>query len=127
MKKTVKRVSTLAFLIIILILPYFVFAKTTPLDGLEAIQGGSGYKEATQTSVSSIVGNIVSSLLGFLGLIFIISTIYGGYLWMTDQGNEEQVEKAKKIIKNSIVGLIIIMASYGIYSVLSLILAKNLN
>jgi hypothetical protein len=35
--------------------------------------------------------------------------IYGGVFWMTARGNESQVDKAKNIITNSLVGLIIIL------------------
>ncbi|MBI4812330.1 hypothetical protein HY798_02705 [Candidatus Falkowbacteria bacterium] len=38
--------------------------------------------------------------------------IYGGYTWMTASGNEQQVEKAKGIIKNAVIGLIVVLAAY---------------
>ena len=46
--------------------------------------------------------------------------IYGGYLWMTARGNEETLEKAKKIIRGSIIGIIIVFSAYAItYFVIS--------
>jgi hypothetical protein len=44
--------------------------------------------------------------------------IYGGYLWMTAGGKEEQVTQAKKWITNSVIGLIIIGFAYLIAGVL---------
>jgi len=52
---------------------------------------------------------IVNVLLGFVGIVFFILLIYGGYLWMNARGNEEQVAKAKKIIQEVVIGLIIIL------------------
>ncbi|MDP3899982.1 MAG: hypothetical protein Q8Q23_02775 [bacterium] len=65
-------------------------------------------------SLQVIIANIVNAFLGILGVIFIILTIYAGYLWMTAGGNEEQVTRAKKYIANSIIGVIIIIAAYAI-------------
>ena len=47
-------------------------------------------------------------------LIFLILTIYAGFLWMTARGNEEQVTKAKTILKTTLIGLVIVLASFGI-------------
>jgi hypothetical protein len=40
--------------------------------------------------------------------------IYGGYLYMTAQGNEDQVEKGKDVIKNAVIGIVIIFLAYTI-------------
>jgi hypothetical protein len=40
--------------------------------------------------------------------------IYGGYLWLAARDNKDQVEKAQDIIKNSILGLIVVLAAYAI-------------
>tara|TARA_Y100000310_G_scaffold344313_1_gene456357 strand:+ start:2117 stop:2527 length:411 start_codon:yes stop_codon:yes gene_type:complete len=41
---------------------------------------------------------------------FMVLIIYAGWLWMTAQGKEDQVERAKKIIIGSLIGLTIIIA-----------------
>ena len=66
------------------------------------------------THLDATVANIIQIGLTFLGVAFILLMLYGGFLWMTDQGNEEQVEKAKKIIRNSLIGLVIVVAAYAI-------------
>lgn len=52
---------------------------------------------------------IINSLLTFVGVIFFLILIYGGYLWMFARGNEDQVLRAKKITKEVIIGIIIIV------------------
>lgn len=52
---------------------------------------------------------IINSLLTFAGFIFFLILIYGGYLWMFARGNEDQILRAKKITKEVILGIIIIV------------------
>jgi len=61
-----------------------------------------------------IVGAVIKILLSFLGVIFLVLLIYGGYLWMTARGEEALAKKAKDIIKNAIIGLVIVLAAYAI-------------
>jgi len=44
----------------------------------------------------------------------VVIILIGGFKWMTAGGNEEQVEEAKKILIAGIIGLVIILASWGI-------------
>jgi hypothetical protein len=66
------------------------------------------------TDPRTIVSNIIKVALGLLGIIFIVLLIYAGFKYMTSQGNEEQVDSAKKQIVSAIIGLIIILSAYGI-------------
>lgn len=52
---------------------------------------------------------IINSILTFVGVIFFLILIYAGYLWMFARGNEDQVLKAKKITREVIIGIIIIV------------------
>ena len=65
-------------------------------------------------SLPEIIGKIISAILIFLGVIFLGLMIYGGYLWMAAHGNEQAVDKAKNIIRNALIGLIIVLAAYAI-------------
>ncbi|PIR02872.1 MAG: hypothetical protein COV60_03265 [Candidatus Magasanikbacteria bacterium CG11_big_fil_rev_8_21_14_0_20_43_7] len=60
------------------------------------------------------VALVIRFILGFLGIIFLILTLYAGFLWMTSAGNEDNIEKAKKILWGSVIGLAIVLASYAI-------------
>ena len=73
----------------------------------------SGY-DIAKTETEPVIASIIKALLSFLGVIFFLLVIYGGFMWMTAQGNEAQVDKAKKIIINSTIGLVIIMLAYAI-------------
>ena len=66
------------------------------------------------TSVASTLGLVVNVLLSFAGVIFMILMVYAGYLWMTARGDEPQVDKAQKIIRSAVIGLIIAVGAYSI-------------
>jgi hypothetical protein len=83
-------------------------------DNLDSLAAEAGYKTSSEVSLYKNISDIINLSLSFLGVIFIILMIYGGWLWMSDQGNEDQVAKAKKIISAAIVGVIIIISSYAI-------------
>jgi len=95
------------------------------LDGLnqtvkgEGSKGGIGaYKSQVDQNPQDILTNrvtdIISLILSFLGIIFLVITVYAGFLWMTAQGNDTQIKKAKDLLMNAIVGLVIITAAYSL-------------
>ncbi|MFA5420944.1 MAG: hypothetical protein WC280_02900 [Patescibacteria group bacterium] len=73
-----------------------------------------GFGVNNASSIEGIVATVISVILSFLGVIFIILVIYAGFSWMTAGGNEEQVKKAQKILKNSIIGLVVVLGSYAL-------------
>lgn len=83
-------------------------------DNLDTTASQAGYNTATTANLNQLIATIIQSLLGFLGVIFLILIIYGGITWMTAEGEESKAEKAQSIIKNAIIGLIIIIAAYAI-------------
>lgn len=66
------------------------------------------------SSLTGIMATVIQVFLGLLGIIFLVLIIYAGYNWMTAQGDEEKVTKAKDTIQRAIIGLIIIILAYSI-------------
>ncbi len=84
-------------------------------SGLNAAGAAAGYDTGTSaTSLESIISTIIYVVLSFVGVIFFVLLIYGAFIWMTAQGNEEQVKKASGIVKDSIIGLAITLSAYAI-------------
>jgi nitrogen fixation-related uncharacterized protein len=65
-------------------------------------------------ALQDIIVLVINSILGLLGVIFLVLIIYAGFLWMTAGGNDDQVGKAKGLLINAIIGVIIIVAAYAI-------------
>jgi len=81
--------------------------------GLDDTSKQFGDKIPTENvSVASFVGRIINVVLSFLGIIFLILIIYGGFMWMTAGGKEEKVQKAIQIFTNASFGLLIVIAAY---------------
>ena len=89
-------------------------------DPLQDIAGAAKYStNVTETSLSQTVGGIIKTVLGLLGVIFFALTFYAGFLWLTANGNDEKVERAKKIITAATIGLAIVIMSYSIASLVT--------
>ena len=81
-------------------------------DNLQNLQKGIGGNVPTDLTV--VVGNVIKTVLSLVGIIFLVLTVYAGYLWMTARGEDEQVTKSKNIMGRAVIGLIILMAAYSI-------------
>ena len=67
-----------------------------------------------QTSIALIIGNIILTVLGLLGVVFVVLLTYGGFLWLSSAGEEDKVKKAQGLIFNAVVGAFIVVAAYTI-------------
>ena len=83
-------------------------------DSSNIAPAANGYDTSGSTDIYQIIGAVVNSVLGLLGVLFIVLIVYGGIIWMTAEGDEAKVEKAQTIIRNAIIGLIIIVLAYAI-------------
>lgn len=70
----------------------------------------------TTNSLTTVIQNITNYLTGFVTLIAVLYGIYGGYLYLTAGGEEEQTKKAKTIFKQVAIGILIIFVAYSVVS-----------
>jgi len=61
---------------------------------------------------------LINIALAVSGVIAIAFLIYGGFRYITSAGNEETASEAKRVILNSIIGLVVIILSYTIVVVI---------
>ncbi|MFA6424321.1 MAG: hypothetical protein WCV83_03380 [Candidatus Magasanikbacteria bacterium] len=107
----IKKILTFIFLLGILVAPLTVSAQFSEAQNkLKTVVGGTGLTDNFELSISTII----TAVLSLVGTIFLVLTVYAGILWMTAQGNEEQVTKAKGIISQTIIGLAITLMAYAI-------------
>ncbi len=64
--------------------------------------------------VRDIAVSIIQVALGFLGIIAVIFVLYAGWMWMSSVGDAARIEKARKILVSAVIGIIIILAAWGI-------------
>ncbi len=63
---------------------------------------------------------VTNLMVSFVGPIMMLGIVVGGFLYVTSQGDEEKTGLAKKIITNSIIGVVII---YGAFALVSTIIS----
>ncbi|MCK4554676.1 cbb3-type cytochrome c oxidase subunit 3, partial [Candidatus Parcubacteria bacterium] len=76
--------------------------------------------DGKQQSLPQMIGEVIGIILAFVGTLFLILMIYGGYIWMMAKGNEQEIEKAKSIIQNALIGIAVVLAAYAITYLVSL-------
>ncbi len=110
--KTAFVVVLAAFLIFFL--PGIALAQADSSYGLSSFtDSGLG-----TTNLIAMIANIVRWILGVLGVLAVLLVLYAGFIWMTAGGDTAKIAKAKAILKNAIIGLIIIFSSFSIASFL---------
>lgn len=90
-----------------------------PTTGAQGLSGGPGLSTITTLDLGkqdpvSVTIALVNILLTLLGLGFLVLLVYAGGIWIWAKGNEEQITKAKTIMKRSLLGFIIVLSTYGI-------------
>lgn len=108
---------------LVLLISFFVVAPSVfaAADyGLVETTGEGNLADALNTSDTSTIqvkiGKLIGVVLSFVGVIFFILVIYGGFLWMTARGDSGQVDKAKDLLYAAVIGLVIVLAAYAITS-----------
>lgn len=81
--------------------------------GINAVNNGLG-GSLTATDPRVVIGRIIQIVLSFLGAIAVMIVMYAGFLWMASGGDEEKITRAKAILRNALIGVIVILASWGI-------------
>ena len=117
-----------SFLIIFIFFSFFILFNPTRVLAYYDFEFYSGLTEAgeeidsykddladvVEISLPQKIGAVLGAILSFVGVIFLVLMIYGGILWMTTAGNEEQTGKAKKIIASAVIGLVIVASAYAV-------------
>lgn len=85
------------------------------LGGLEATNLGNGQGAAQAGSqLPVLIGRIIRTVLGLLGIIFLVLTVYAGFVWMMARGDSKKADESKTIIKNAVIGIVIIFIAYAL-------------
>ncbi|OGL67010.1 hypothetical protein A2856_00790 [Candidatus Uhrbacteria bacterium RIFCSPHIGHO2_01_FULL_63_20] len=101
----------------------FALAKFVHAQALtgEDLFGGQGQEFGSAAGLgtgdlTTTIAAIIRTALGFLGVIAVVITLYGGFLWMTSAGNDDKVKQAKKIMISGVIGLVIILSAFALAS-----------
>jgi len=105
--------------VVSLLLAVFVIVVPVSAQGLKS--AGDKFKDVgtkaganTYENPQDLIGVGINAALTLVGLFFLVLMIYAGYLWMTARGEEEPINKAKKIIVSTLIGFVLVASAYSI-------------
>lgn len=98
-------------------------ASNEAINSLNVAAGSAGFNPENADAFF-VIGVLLSYLLGLLGIVLVIYIVWGGILYITSQGEAEKAKKGMKMITNAIIGIVIILAAYGIATYLINILTQ---
>ncbi|MBD3250867.1 hypothetical protein GF380_00085 [Candidatus Uhrbacteria bacterium] len=93
---------------------------TSDNTGLQETAGRAGFttnlpcRQQPGGCIPAFIGTAVNALLGIFGALFLLLIIWGGIQWMFAQGDTNKVKAAQDTIKNAIIGLVVVAASFAI-------------
>jgi Zn-dependent protease with chaperone function len=111
-----KKLLSLAIIALVMV-PFLSFAyQAQALEesdlGITDIES-SGIVLSDQDPITTAT-QIINTILLLLGIIAVAIVLMGGFKWMTAGGNDDKVSEAKKLIGAGVIGLVIILAAWGI-------------
>jgi hypothetical protein len=107
--KTGLKAAVILGLLGLILLPQVAGAVSLDIGITYVTATGLGTKDVRET-----VASIINVMLGLLGVVAVGIILIGGFKWMTAMGNTENVDKAKKLIFQGVIGLVIILSAYAI-------------
>lgn len=81
-------------------------------SGLEA--AAPAELKTGETNLPKLIGNIIGGVMSLIGAILFVYLLYGGFIYMTAGGDTQKVKAATDIIKNAVIGMVLIVAAYAI-------------
>lgn len=115
--------------VVAFIVPVFLHAQEVIQPGVESVSQ-LGLPDGNLNNAEDLrllIARIIRWVLGFVGLLAVGVVMYGGYLWMTSAGNQDRVSEAKTVLRNGLIGLAIIIASFAIVSFIINFFTAQLN
>lgn len=71
-------------------------------------------KPCTINDLLSILVRLSKLMLGVLGTAAFAMFIYGGFVFLLSQGNQERVAKGKSILLNAVIGILVVFISWSL-------------
>lgn len=119
-KKFLAGTVSIILLFTFFILPIFVLATTTPL-----VPCHDDPNKCNFTAFITMINNIITRIISISVVIFAISAIWGGFLYVTSGVNPGNKDKAKKILWSTLTGFVIILVAWLIVYTIIITLTKE--
>jgi hypothetical protein len=115
------KVAQWALITVIMFAPFFMVRADLPTPDCNQLGG----VKCGSTDLKGILITIIQFLIGIAFLVSVFFLVLGGFRYITSAGNEETAGKGKKTIINALIGIVIVILSYVIVSVVSKTLSSS--
>lgn len=80
---------------------------------------GVVHEIATLKCIEVIFQNMISAFLGFAGITALAFIIYSGFKYITSEGDQKNIDEARKTLTFAIVGLVVVLISFFVINFIS--------
>lgn len=97
-----------------------LLAQTDPNEIIGTINplGNANFVNSTD-ALGNIIANGIRLFITFAALVMLVYLLWGAFDWITSEGDKEKLEQARHKITNAVIGMILIVASLGVFSVVT--------
>lgn len=107
----ISRIRNTALVTSLLALPEKMLAQVYNGGGVNAGVNAAGNLGLARGNPFYILLNLIRMVLNLMGIVAVATIIIAGIYMIISLGNDDQIEKGKKIIKYTLIGLVIILFS----------------
>lgn len=93
--------------VFVVLLPEAVFAQTILPECTK--KGDCQIPDMVNTLI-----NVAELIFGIVGSLTLFMFMYGGFVWVTSGGSDERITKGKTILKNAVLGLLVVFLAGAI-------------
>jgi hypothetical protein len=116
-----KRLSNFLPILISLVLVPSAFAQNITLAN-----PASPFARLATIRIGNIVSAAISLLLGISGVLAFIYLLSGGAMWILAGGDKDAIEKARRRVTHSLIGLAIVFSVYALAFIIRALFQVNL-
>ncbi|NCN45611.1 MAG: hypothetical protein COU63_03690 [Candidatus Pacebacteria bacterium CG10_big_fil_rev_8_21_14_0_10_36_11] len=91
---------------------------TPPTDAYSKGSGSSANGAQALKNLELFISNIIGFMTALGGIFFVIYFVLGAFEWISSGGDKGKVEKARNRMMNGAIGLVLMVAAYGIIGLL---------
>lgn len=77
------------------------------------------YNTDVGTGISNLIVTLLQIMLFTAGILLLIYLLWGGFDWITSEGDSEKLKRARYKIVNAVVGIFIIILALTIFSAIT--------
>tara|TARA_Y100000031_G_scaffold155089_1_gene204713 strand:- start:93 stop:521 length:429 start_codon:yes stop_codon:yes gene_type:complete len=84
-------------------------------DLLNKTGAAGGYNtNPEEANLTVVIAKMIRNVFALLGIVMVVYTVWAGFKWMTAAGDSGQVDEAKNMLKNAVIGMAIMLMAFSI-------------